>query len=154
MLTLTRRTEYALIAVCHLARADDRVVSARDIAAKYPVPRPLLMNVLKTLSQAGFVRSVRGARGGYRLALPAKELTLKTLVEAVEGPWRLVRCVPRASEAAERCELSRTCPIRAPVHKLHQKLRSFLDSMTIAELALEPQEDPRVADRTLKVTAE
>ncbi|MEW6250870.1 MAG: Rrf2 family transcriptional regulator, partial [Planctomycetota bacterium] len=62
MLTLTRKTEYALIAVCHLTRVGQKVVSARDIAEEHSVPLPLLMNVLKRLNRTGHVNSVRGAR--------------------------------------------------------------------------------------------
>ena len=95
------------------------------------------MNVLKTLAQCGLVKSVRGVRGGYTLAVPAEQITLATLVEAVEGPLRLVRCVSVADEEDEHCELVDVCPIRIPVRKLHEKLHEFLDNVTIAELASE-----------------
>ncbi len=137
MLALTRKTEYALIAVCHMARVGDRIVSARDIADAYKVPLPLLMNVLKSLNHCGLVRSVRGARGGYSLAVPPERLSLATLLEAVEGPLRLVRCVPSNGESDESCELIGSCPIRYPVHKLHDKLRAFLDNFSVAELAFD-----------------
>lgn len=152
MLALTRKTEYALIAVCHLARVGDRIVSARDIADAYTVPLPLLMNVLKSLTQCGLVRSVRGARGGYGLAVPPERLTLATLLEAVEGPLRLVRCLPSNNESDESCELLGSCPIRHPVHKLHDKLRAFLDSFSVAELAFDEWDgDARQPHKALKV---
>jgi Rrf2 family protein len=134
MLSLTRKTEYALIAACHLARLDGQVASARDIADKHQVPLPLLMNVLKTLAQRGLVRSVRGSRGGYVLARAPEQMTLTGLVEAVEGPVRLVRCIG-SMPRGELCELEPCCSIRSPVWKVHERLRMFLDTITVAELA-------------------
>ena len=93
MLALTKKTEYALIALTCLSRAEDRWVSAREIAGQYKVPLPLLMNIMKTLTQRGIVRSVRGARGGYVLALPPAEITLEKLILAVEGPVCLTQCI-------------------------------------------------------------
>lgn len=139
MLALTRRTEYALMAVCHLARTpDDAVVSTRDIAGGQGVQLPLLMNVMKTLTQAGLVASTRGAKGGYRLAIPADQITLGALIHAIEGPVRLVRCVDLGNESAGddgACELAPICRIRHPVNRVHNRFRQFLDSVTVAEIA-------------------
>ena len=82
MLSLTKKTEYALIACCYLARVNRGVVSARDIAQQHSVRVPLLMNVLKVLNQRGLLKSARGARGGYTLAVPADELSLARVIEA------------------------------------------------------------------------
>jgi len=136
MLTLTRRTEYALIAVCHLARVGRKVVSARDIAEQHAVPLPLLMNVLKRLNRTGHVTSVRGAHGGYVLAAPPDTITLMTLIEAVEGPLYLVRC---ASGGVSRrpCTRMDLCTIRHSVFKLHEQLRKFLSGVTVADIAFD-----------------
>jgi Rrf2 family protein len=136
MLTLTRKTEYALIAVCHLAQVGQKVVSARDIAEDHRVPLPLLMNVLKKLNRTGVVTSVRGARGGYVLAVAPESITLAGLIEAFEGPVHFVRCVNPAKDA-RRCDLSGECFIRRSVVKVHDKLRKFLASVTIAEIAFD-----------------
>ncbi|MGB9625707.1 MAG: RrF2 family transcriptional regulator, partial [Phycisphaerae bacterium] len=79
MLALTKKTEYALIALTCLARAESRWVSAREISAQYGIPLALLMNILKTLAQSGLIRSVRGARGGYVLARPASDISVETI---------------------------------------------------------------------------
>lgn len=138
MLALTRKTDYALIALVHLARAGAGSISARQIAAHYGVPLPLLMNILKTLAQEGLIRSVRGAKGGYSLALRADQITLDRLIGAIEGPVRFVRCVPPRRPAGRAgCELVDTCPVRSPVQRLHRRLREFLSGLTLADLAEE-----------------
>jgi len=136
MLTLTRKTEYAIIAVSHLANAGDKVVSARDIAEQHSVPLPLLMNVLKRLNRTGHVNSVRGARGGYMLALPPGKISLADLIAAVEGPVHLTRCTNTA-KTRRVCGLTSTCPVRSSLVKVHQRLYSFLSSVTIADLAFD-----------------
>ena len=90
MLSLTRKTEYALIALSHLASEPNRLASARGIADIYRIPLPVLTNVLKTLNRCELIKSERGARGGYRLAQEPKDISLASLIRAVEGPIRLV----------------------------------------------------------------
>src|ERR1035437_1275386 len=86
MLSLTKKTGYGLIAMTHLAQLEaHEVASAREIADLFGVPASLLMNVLKELAAAGYVESVRGAKGGYRLARRPEEINLADLVSAMEG---------------------------------------------------------------------
>lgn len=156
MLAFTRKTEYALIAVCHLARCEKQSESARDIAGQYALAAPLLMNVLKLLSARGIVRSSRGAGGGYRLARRPEDVTVAQVIEAVEGPLRLVRCAPPLfGPAAEQCELTCSCPIRLPLYRVHHVVRSVLEQTSIAELAFDRTFDGHtVPEIGLKVLAQ
>jgi Rrf2 family protein len=144
MLALTKRTEYALMALCHMARRPEALTSAREIAARHNVPLPLLMNVLKQLQQNELLESVRGARGGYRLARSPADINLAEVVAATERPVRLVACVgdeDRAdgdSDAAPeqvRCELECSCPIREPLRVVHRLFEQFVRRITLADLA-------------------
>lgn len=144
MLTLTRKSDYALIALTHLARDGDGCSSAREISEQYQMPLPLLMNVLKQLTQRGLAKSVRGPRGGYTLAVSADEITLKDIIQAVEGPISLVRCAPpngtdgkaeRRKASGKTCDLVASCPVRSAIHRVHDRLIHFLDDVTLAEVA-------------------
>lgn len=148
MLTLTRKTEYALIAVCHLARVGEKVVSARDIAEKHAVPLPLLMNVLKKLNRTGHVRSVRGAHGGYVLGVRPEEFTLADLIGAVEGPVHLTRCTNTA-KGARPCMRTGICFIRHPVAKVHEHLNEFLAGVTVADIAFDERTIPVEAAKVI-----
>ena len=141
MLTLTRKTEYALIAMCHLAQVGDKVVSARDIAEEHTVPLPLLMNVLKKLNRTGHVRSVRGAHGGYVLGVKPEQFTLADLIAAVEGPVHLVRCTNTAKDARP-CDRTGICFIRRPIAKVHEHLSQFLAGITVADIAFDERTIP------------
>src|SRR6187402_905906 len=92
MLQLTKRTEYGLIALVHMADHGGRVVSVREIGEHYPVPRRLMAEVLKDLSHAGIVESQRGATGGYALARSADAITLAEIVVALEGQPVITNC--------------------------------------------------------------
>jgi Rrf2 family protein len=84
---LTHACAYAVLAVVFLARQQPgRLVASRQIAASGGLPERFLVKVLKPLVSARLLDSLRGPNGGYRLARPAKKITLLQVVEAVEGP--------------------------------------------------------------------
>jgi len=132
MLSLNKKTDYAFNALVHLARNPDRVSSAREIAGLYDLPLPIITNVLKTLTRAGLVASTRGARGGYELSSPPKDITLYDLLAATEGPYRFVRCLGTGSDP---CRRERVCLTRGPARHIHDRLKTFLESVTLEELA-------------------
>lgn len=137
MLAFNRKIDYALIALWHLGRSPVRVTSAREIAERYKIPLPLLMNILKQLTRAGIVAGVRGARGGYRLVVAPDDLSVKRVLLAVEGPMRLVRCADASAESSDgdpACVRMRWCPVRGSVLKLHAKMGECLDQVSLAEI--------------------
>ncbi|MEM1027845.1 MAG: Rrf2 family transcriptional regulator, partial [Planctomycetota bacterium] len=125
MLTLTRKTDYALVALCHLAhRRNEEAgpVSARVIAEAYQLPLPLLMNILKELAQAKLVTSTRGASGGYALALAPDRISLLDVVNAIEGPVKLTPCCDGLPIVGQGCGLEDGCPIQGTIQKLHRRM--------------------------------
>ncbi len=139
MLAFTRKTDYALIALTHLAQHPDECNSAREIASRYGVPLPLLMNLLKVMAQQGLALSVRGPRGGYRLALPPEKISLNDIIVAVEGPVQLVQCVEWYQNKARGklktgCDLMAACPVRPTISRVHARLVEFLSTVTLADV--------------------
>ena len=138
MLALTRKVGYGLIALTHLARQPrEELSTARGIAERFGLPPALLMNILKELSAAGYVQSVRGVRGGYRLGREPQEVSLADLVEVLEGQFQLARCMrangPKGK--APPCPLTGRCPIAGPVRKLRGELHDLMKGWTLAEIA-------------------
>src|SRR5579862_6738594 len=149
MLALTKRTEYALIAMHYMidrgAVGQDaskaEPVSAREIAEKYGVPLALLMNILKKLAGEHVLVSLRGARGGYVLAADPKKLSLARLIEAVEGPVEMVECACERNAGAGieegeifPCRIQQSCPIKRPLQMLHERLLEFLRKTSVYDL--------------------
>lgn len=140
MLQLTKRVDYALIALTHLAVQPEERISARELAGTYDLSPTLLANVLKALSRGGLLESVRGTKGGYHLTLPPERITVGRVTELLEGPLRLTECIadPRATQApaeGDGCCLSRTCPVRQSVFRIHLKIRDVLYGVSLADLA-------------------
>jgi Rrf2 family protein len=148
LLALTKKTGYGLIAMAHLAGLKDgQVASAGAIARLFGVPQSLLMNVLKELAAAGFVESVRGAGGGYRLDRRPRDIRLAELIAAVERPVRLTECVTKVAED-RKCtrEMMARCPVADPVHRFHRKLNDFLQNVTLEEILNPPLRLPDPAE--------
>lgn len=143
MLQLTKRTEYGLIALVHLADRRGELVSVREIGDCYPVPRRLLAEVLKDLHRAGLVESQRGAAGGYALARPAEAVTLGEIVAALEGEPALTSCEGLGASAADgRCDVQPVCPIRSPLQRVRQGIWTLLQGTTLRSLAHSPLVPP------------
>lgn len=135
MLALTKKTDYALIALWHLSQCDDAVVSSREIATKSGIGLPILTNILKALAHGGMVTSIRGATGGYALAKRVESISLCDVIELIEGPVQLVRCAgSNGNGNGQGCELAARCPIRLPANRVHHRLRQFLGTVTLEEL--------------------
>ena len=112
-----------------------RAASAREISERFGVPASMMMNVLKELSASGYVESVRGAHGGYRLARDPDQINLGDLIATIERPVRLAECVTDAAGEDEcTCELMARCPISDPVHRVHRKLADFLKILAEREI--------------------
>lgn len=139
MLQLTKRTEYGLIALTHLAaRAEGGVVSVREICEAYPVPRRLVAEVLKDLCHARLVDSHRGASGGYSLARPAETIRVGEVVAALEGHPSLTSCASLGLAAGSTCDVEHVCPIRSPIETLRHELWRLLNRTTLRDLAQHP----------------
>ena len=132
MLQLTKRTEYGLIAMVHLATPAPEPVSAREIAETYNVPRRLLAEVLKDLCREGLVESTRGAQGGYALAREAETITFKDVIEAIEGPVSLNVCVGDAGEAPDCCAQSPRCSMLWVWKEAQKRVMEVFATTTLA----------------------
>jgi len=146
MLSLTRKSDYALVALSLLAKrwhAGDGPISAREVAERFGLPKPLLMNVFKELAQARILDSTRGVAGGYALAAHPAQLTVLEVVTALEGPPRLATCadgLPIVGQAG--CPIESGCPIREPIRRIHVRLLRLLGAMTLQELLDDETPDP------------
>ncbi len=122
------KTDYALRALCRLATADDSL-SVHTIAVDEQIPQRFLELIFADLRRAGLVTSQRGVRGGYRLALPTEELSLASIVDAVD-PALLGRSGPVADSDSEPSDDALTVVWRA----FHSELAEFWDSITLHDL--------------------
>ena len=135
MLKLTKKADYGLIALKHLA-VKKSSASAKEIADAYQIPLPLLSKVLQKLGKNGFLQSEHGTNGGYRLARAARSITALEVIRSIDGPIFLTSCFTEHGE----CNQSNTCTVREPLRKVHDGILKLLASISIADMAEEEDE--------------
>jgi Rrf2 family protein len=140
--SLTRKTDYALVALTRLAEeanGTQRALSARQIAEQYDLPLPLLMNVLKDLHKANIVCSRRGPSGGYMLCChDPSQITMLQVIEALEGRVQVALCCDEeespGAEPCVPCRVLAKCPNVRPMQKFNDLVRDFLSQVTLKDL--------------------
>ena len=128
---LSTRGKYGLYAMIYLAQhAGEGPQSLRAIA-ELGLPDPYLEQLLGSLRRAGLVTSVRGAQGGYRLSRPAREITARHIIEAMEGPLNLSECV---GEPENVCPRGSHCAARGLWAYLTDEINGLLSSITLTDM--------------------
>ncbi|MFZ5648288.1 MAG: RrF2 family transcriptional regulator [Bacillota bacterium] len=131
---LNQATDYAFRAVLHLSRLPrGKVVEAKLIAGEEHIPIRFLLKILRYLTRAGIVESYRGVSGGYALAKSPGDITMKDVVEAVEGPIRINRCLIDPGECNRRQTSS--CVMHRALFSIQQALARELEKYDFEALS-------------------
>ena len=139
MVFLSRKIDYAILVLYHLMNHESGT-SARELAEKYNLSKAFIANILKELCQGGLIKSQRGANGGYRLAKPAGDISVREIIGKLEGDFQLTNCTEMQSVSEHQCELASVCPVRHPLRKVHERMLAILGSVTLADLQQSPME--------------
>jgi Rrf2 family protein len=137
MLKLTKKADYGLIALRHLALHQGSA-SAKEIAASYGIPMPLLAKVLQKLARGGLLVAAHGTNGGYRLAREASAINALEVVRIIDGPIILTSCFTQHKQ----CYQSGTCSVREPLRKIHESILKLLEDITISDIAQDATPPP------------
>nr|MBC7246085.1 Rrf2 family transcriptional regulator [Chloroflexota bacterium] len=131
---ITKGTDYGIRGIIYLATQPSGKVSLlHEIAKDEDVPETYLAKIFQDLTKAGLVRSHRGAKGGFCLAKPASEITLRNVIEALQGPISLNRCL----DIREGCPNVEGCAVYHVLRKAQEQLLATLDAATLEVLAQE-----------------
>lgn len=132
MLKLTKKANYGLIAMKHLAEQAQRgACSAKDLAEAYGLPQEALAKILQRLARAKLVVPQRGTNGGYMLARAASSISAFEVIQAIEGPLFLTSCVTLRGQ----CDQSGRCTVREPLQRISRGIEEVLTRITISEMA-------------------
>ena len=135
---ISRRTDYGVRVILDLSNLPQAErASTQEISHRQNIPTPFLAKIISQLSLAGLVTTYRGAGGGVTLARPASDISLLQVIEALEGPIRLNRCVIEP----DACPRNRHCPVHGIWTKAQAELTHLLAGTTFAELADDSQLD-------------
>jgi FeS assembly SUF system regulator len=135
MLRLSKKADYALIAMKHLAQKSSGApsTSAREIAEQYDIPIELMAKVLQRLVRTGLLESTQGTRGGYTLRRPSRSISVADVIEAIDGPFTITACSTETND----CEQYSKCSIRDPLWQIRERIAAALGTVSIAEIAAE-----------------
>jgi len=132
MLRLSKKADYALMAMKHLAtHTDTASTSARAIAEEYNIPLELMAKVLQLLARRGLLASHQGTRGGYTLSTSPSSISVADIIQAIDGPLTVTAC----STDDEQCEQFDRCNVRDPLWRIKDRILSALATVSLAEIA-------------------
>ena len=129
MLKLTRKLEYALIALRHMQMKGDILSTTKEIADMYTIPQALLAKTLQQMARLKYIDAVQGPKGGYRIDKVLSKINLTQFVEEMEGPLEMVECNINSD-----CIQLNTCNIRMPIYKINQNIRSIFNKINITDI--------------------
>ena len=137
MLKLTKKADYALMAMKHLAEhSNEGSRSAKDVSEAYGIPPEALAKILQKLAKAGLLHSQHGINGGYTLARPAQTISAFEVIQAIDGPLFITSCFTTLGE----CDQSERCNIREPLRKVNESIEAVLKRIKISHMREEADE--------------
>ena len=142
---ISTRGRYGLRILLDLALHDNgspRMI--RDIAGSQRISEKYISRLIIDLRRAGMVKSIRGSRGGYRIARYPKNLTVLDVIEVMEGPVSLIDCV-----TTECCDRQRGCAVRSIWCDMNNQIRSALAAVTLQDVIDRQRENEEMAEYCL-----
>ena len=138
MFRLSKKSDYALMAMKHIAMHDAvDSMSAREIAGQFDIPLELMAKVLQKLTRRGLLISQKGTRGGYHLARSAEKISVGDVIQAIDGPVTVTACSPQV----DTCDQYSKCNVRDPLWRIKDRIVDTLHTFTISELASDSDTD-------------
>ena len=132
MMRLSRLADFAVVLMTHVAQHHEGVHTASEAAAATQLPVPTVAKVRARLCRERLLTSIRGVKGGYRLARPAAEISVGAIVNALDGPIALTQCIKLGPG---RCEVEAVCPSRVGLHRINVAVHKALDDVSLADIA-------------------
>lgn len=129
MLKISKLTDYATAVVLFLQK-DNKMHSSDQIANGVGLETPTVSKVLKLLTKAGILNSVRGANGGYKVAKDIAEVTLYDVIAAIEGDTAITECTKTLS----LCSQEHDCDTRTGWQQINNEIKNILSKMTIKRM--------------------
>ncbi|HEV8524246.1 MAG TPA: Rrf2 family transcriptional regulator [Terriglobales bacterium] len=143
MLKLTKKADYGLMAMKHLAE-NPGSCSAKEMAEAYGIPQEALAKILQKLVKVGLLSSHHGMNGGYVLARDARKITALEVIKAIDGPLFITACVTTRGE----CYQTAKCTVREPLRKVNESIEEVLSKITIWEMKEKEESSGAAAEPT------
>jgi Rrf2 family protein len=130
MKLVTRDTDYAVRAICFIAKSKEKIVPVSTLVNKLIIPRPFLRQILQVLNKKGILKSYKGLGGGFQLAISPRQIFLVELIKIFQGPVKLNECIFKK----KICPNKNICLLRARINAIEKEVILKLGSITVASL--------------------
>jgi len=143
MFKLSKKADYGLIAVKHLATHSkaEHACSANEVAEEYGISATLMAKVLQRLAKEGVVVAKHGSTGGYQLAKEPAQISALDVISAIDGPVLITSCVTSHGN----CETTERCSVREPLRRVNESILEVSSTVTIAQMSEDSAEPALVA---------
>jgi Rrf2 family protein len=135
MFKFSKSTEYSILALIYISNNESKsVINSRTISEQLNIPYELLSKLLQKLVKGGIVKSTQGKYGGYNLLIPAKQLSVLSIINALDENIQVANCT-FDSATKDDCGRINDCIIRTPFISLQDKINNIFESLTIEQLS-------------------
>jgi FeS assembly SUF system regulator len=131
MIKISKLADYAVVVLGALSRHDQELVNTGALAEVTRLPEPTVSKVLKLLTKADIVTSLRGANGGYQLARKPRDIKVAEIIIAIDGPVSMTACVEGAQEC---CDFHAHCLVKGRWDDVNTAIRDALEDITLADM--------------------
>ncbi|PSH03731.1 MAG: transcriptional regulator [Acidobacteria bacterium] len=141
MLKLTKKADYGLIAMRHLAEHGELgACSTKELAGIYGIPQEALAKILQRLARSKLLVSMQGTNGGYVLARDPREISALEVIRAIEGPLFITSC----NKTDKSCDQHTKCTVREPLQKVSRTIEEVLSKLTVWALRESTEDSAQV----------
>ena len=130
MKLITRDTDYAIRALCFIAKSKEEIVSVTELVKNLKVPRPFLRKILQILNKKGLLKSYKGLGGGFRLVLAPDRISLAGLIEIFQDLPKLNECIFKKRV----CPNTKTCKLKKKIDSIQKYIISELENINLVSL--------------------
>ncbi len=142
MISITKHTDYAIVILAHFSKNPSHLVSAKGLSTSLKLPYPTVSKLLKILAKSGLLESTQGAQGGYTLRKPSSEISIASVVEAVEGPIAMTECT---MGTVSQCQTEDWCSVKPHWALINQVIKKSLEKLPLSAL-LHPVSSKQIHD--------
>lgn len=132
MISITKHSDYAIVMLAHLAKKPDALVSAKEISEGSKLPYPTVSKLLKLLVKSELLSSIQGSHGGYRLKKNPIDISVASVIEAIEGPISMTEC---ATGDHGKCKTQDSCSIQPHWMTINGVIKKSLENLAISTLS-------------------
>jgi len=131
MIKLSKMTDYAVVILGEMSRGNGALQTACGLSEKTGLPEPTVAKVLKLLARGSLIDSARGTNGGYKLSKQPNEITMASVITALEGPVQLTSCVDGKDEC---CSHSHNCAMKGKWNPVNAAMQQALENVSLAQM--------------------